>query len=451
MEYQITLDGKRALIYGLGVTGRSAVRVLTEAGCRVHIYVDGVVSDREREELVALAGGRSSSITIEGEMPVPDPSSFDFLLKASGISPDRPLLQEARRRRLEVITDIEMAYRLFGGENMVAITGSNGKTTTTSLLTHLLRASGRAAEACGNIGIPVLTTMRDAEPGIIFVLECSSFQLENVRLFRPHRAAILNLSPDHIDWHMTYEAYADAKAHIARAQTPEDQLWIHPNDPEVRAALGRVGTSANIHPVRFDTPLAEKLRRNEGWALFGEHNVENAMFAAEIASDLGLDEQQIVDGLAGFHPVEHRMEYIATVNDVIYINDSKGTNVDATVRALSGIHQPVFLIAGGYDKHVSFEALYEAFRPHGKKMLLIGQTAEQIQHEAEERGLGDRVVLCGTLKKAMEAAFAEAAPGDMVLLSPASASWGQYHHFEERGDEFREHVLSWQKEQEEGK
>lgn len=429
---------RKVLLYGMGATGRSVVETLLPRGAEITLVVDGGLRAEDQAFLDALPDGETVRVAEE-----PHLDAVDFVLRASGIRPDQPLLKEARARGIPVWTDLELAYRIFGGARMIAITGSNGKTTTTSLLAHLLQEAGKAAIACGNIGVPVLTTMDRVTADTWFVVECSSFQLEGVDTFAPHRAAVLNITPDHIDWHGSFAAYADQKAKIAHAQKKGDIVWIHPTDRALQAAFERIVPGGEVRPVSFTTAFADTLRRGEGFRLVGEHNVENAVFAVEIAKDLGLTEAEIRDGLMTFRPIPHRMEEIATVAGVRYINDSKGTNVDATVRALQGIHAPLLLIAGGYDKHVSYDALFPAFRPIGKKLILMGATAPQLEREAKEAGLSEMVVMKNTLEEAFRAACAAAEPGDMVLLSPASASWDQYAHFEERGDAFRALVEEW--------
>lgn len=446
MNFKTTFNGKNVLVYGMGVTGRSVLRTLPAAGCRLSLYVDGGLSDEDKAFIAALPHSKDITIIEDAENLPLEP--FAFVLRSSGISFATPLVERAHREGKPVYTDLEIAYRLFGGENLIAITGSNGKTTTTSLIEWILNHAGKKAIACGNIGLPILSTMLEAEEDTLFVTECSSFQLEAVEQFAPHRAAILNITEDHLEWHGSFEAYAKAKAAIAHAQSARDSLWLLPGDTVARDAIDQVGTHAKIQEVDLHAPLMEELRQGIGWHLVGEHNVQNAAVAVEIAKDLGVAEEVIKQALSSFRPIEHRMEDVGTVRGVRYINDSKGTNVDATVKALSGIHQPILLIAGGYDKHVCFDAFFEAFRPQGKKLLLIGQTAEKLAKEAQEKGLGDRVIIAETLKKAMELATSLAEKGDLVLLSPASASWGQYEHFEERGEEFRALVKAWKEKNE---
>ncbi|WP_435029048.1 Mur ligase family protein [Levyella massiliensis] len=266
MKFKHTLTGEKVLLYGLGVTGKSALKTLPAAGAELALYVDGGLSEQDQAYLNTLPHPESIAIIEDVDAISLDP--YAFILRSTGISFQKPLVQRARREGKSVITDVEMAYRLFGGENVVAITGSNGKTTTTSLVAWILQHDGRKVTACGNIGLPVLTSMQEAEEGTTFIVECSSFQLEGADTFMPRRAAILNLSEDHVDWHGSLEAYAEAKSHITRNQQASDDLWIQENDPTIEETVARVGTKARVHHVTYHDPYLDHLRRGEGWHLW---------------------------------------------------------------------------------------------------------------------------------------------------------------------------------------
>lgn len=431
---------KQILLYGYGVTGRSACDVLTERGWNIELLLD---DEKERETVkpdLQAFSQHSGNIHVLSSANQIEWKHIEFVLKSPGIHLDRPVLLEAVQQGVEVISDIELAYRIYGGEKMIAITGSNGKTTTTSLVAHIFNESGYPAYACGNIGTPALSVMRD-HPNAYYVVECSSFQLASVSQFAPHLAAILNITPDHLEWHGSFEAYANAKLRIAEHQTKEDWLLLNPGDAVSRKAYEEGRFSSVVEWIQKDSVDAKQLRSHENWKLFGEHNVENALFAIDIARQWNLREDQIRHALSTFRPIEHRMEHIASIGGVDYINDSKATNVDSTVRALEALHQPILLIAGGYDKNVPFDELYRAAQGHVRKMILIGETREKLAQGAKEVGLGDRLVLTETLADAIRIAHQEARRGEIVLLSPASASWDQYPNFETRGDEFRKIVL----------
>lgn len=436
-------DNVQVLLYGLGVTGQSAIDVLAPRGYHLDLFLD-----KEPQSLP----DEIDHLFTKAEEPVVQ--TYDFLLRSSGIPLDRPLLERARKEDLEILSDIELAYRLYGGDHMVAITGSNGKTTTTTLLTHLLKEAGLSAIACGNIGNPVLSAMNRGPQGTWYILECSSFQLSTVKEFAPHLAAITNITPDHLEWHGTFEAYAACKWAIGRAQRTEDLLLLNPKD-SLSCEQGEKGDwKAKIEKIDLQSDLARRLRQGENWHLFGEHNIENALFATRLAEEIFKEEghdpatikEELGRGLDSFQPIHDRMEKVCQVNGVDFVNDSKATNVDSTVRALESIDRPILLIAGGYDKKISFAPLVEAFRKHGKKLYLFGETKYQIQECFAKAGLADQVQVFETLSQVMKQAESDGEAGDMVLLSPASASWDMYPGYEARGDEFRELALTYEKE-----
>lgn len=440
------------LVYGLGITGVSSAEVLMARGIAVDLFIDPVTDETERirqDEQVAKLKAKSGNSALKCFERVSDIDwgSYDFILKSPGIRLDRPLLTEAHAHGVEVITDIELAYRLFGGERMLAITGSNGKTTTVSLLTHLLNSAGYTAIAVGNIGTPILSSMAALPQRDFYVVECSSFQLSSVKTFSPRLSAILNLTPDHLEWHSSYEAYVEAKFNIASFADAEHPLYLNAEDPDTQRFYRKhLSARAIAEAVRFidktDNAWLSGLRARKGFQLYGEHNVENALFAIAVAETLGLSEGQIRAGLAAFKPVAHRMEKVAVVDGVEYINDSKGTNVDATVRALAGIDRPVLLIAGGYDKKVPFDALFKAFRAHGKKLILMGETKDQLYEQACACGMANLAICVSDMEEAVAFARAQAQEGDIVLLSPASASWDMYPGYACRGNAFKSLVLA---------
>ncbi len=429
---------RRVLVYGLGVTGQSACETLLWAGAEVCLYADPPANGWSERDLELRARLAEAGVRVFEDEDEARGNAYFFILKSPGIRRDRPLLQWAREQEIEIWSDLEVAYRLFGGERMLAITGSNGKTTTTSLLTHLLNQAGRRAMSVGNIGIGILAEMRHASEDTLFVVECSSFQLASVSAFAPHIAAILNITPDHLDWHESFEEYALCKSNVARAQQKDDVLILNPRDVQLKRFAEQDAFPGRIEWIDGQSDWAQRLRTDRTlWHLYGEHNVENALFAIRMAQRVGLTEAAVREGLSSFRPVAHRVEFVREFEGVRYINDSKATNVDAAAKALSGMDAPVLLIAGGMDKHVPFDDLYQSFAAHGKKMILLGETKHQIAEGARTHGLGDCVMLVENMAEAVRQARAAAEPGDIVLLSPASASWDMYPSYEVRGDEFR--------------
>lgn len=426
------------LLYGLGVTGRSILNTLPLLGTRVSVINDGPI---DLDDLLDPEIDRGLIDLVSEEQALPW-SSIDVVVKAPVIPLDKPLIQEARRRGLGVYSDLELLYLLVGGERLIAITGSNGKTTTTSMVAALLNGAGRKAIACGNIGYPVFDAFREATDDTWLVCEASSFQLASVETFAPHIAAILNITPDHLDWHGSFEAYADCKARVGSQQKKEDVLFLNPTDSISQTFLQEGRFTGRTLPIDRMGAMADQIRKPGFWTLIGPHNVDNALFAAGICQEAGLNPVEILEGLSHFHAIEHRMEWVAEVDGVTYINDSKATNVDSAVRAIRSLEAPIILIAGGFDKKVPFDDLYEAFRERGKAMLLLGQTRDQLRQGMEQAGMGERVHLVDTLKEAVALGARLAERGDVVMLSPASASWGMYHNFEERGREFKDLVAA---------
>lgn len=429
------LRNQKIVLYGWGVTTKSAAKAFASRGCQLFGFVDAPDEDTFRS--MRACGVEPLHTRCEAVQMA------DLILKSPGIPRETDFLLAAREGAIPCWSDLEFAYRLYGGERMLVVTGSNGKTTTVSLLTHLLRTAGRSALALGNIGEGLLAGMAQAPDDTYFVIEASSFQLAHVFTFAPHGAAILNITPDHLTWHQTMTDYVRCKANVARFQKPTDVVFLNPNDtPSLR--LYREGTfPGEVHFIDTKGTWARRLREGKDlWHLLGEHNIENALFALALAQQTGISDEDLCSGLASFQPVAHRLEWIRTVDGVRYINDSKATNVDATVKALSGFHDSVLLIAGGMDKKVPFDDFYKALRPVGKALLLFGETKQQIADGAKKAGLTLPIFVVDTLREAVQKAQQLAIAGDAVLLSPASASWDMYHSYEERGDEFRTIVQS---------
>ncbi len=436
MKIKKEIRPETVLLYGLGVTGKSVLNLLPAYGWEVYVYTDDGADFKDLVTDPAYLNHLKPIKTL-GEIPW---EKLAFVIKTPGIHLDKPLILEAKKRGLELMTDLELAYRLFGGDHLIAITGSNGKTTTTSLITHLFNQADRLAVSCGNIGFPVLQAFEEASEDCWMVCESSSFQLASVKKFNPFCSAIINITPDHLEWHGSFEAYAQCKYEVGSHQTKDHWIFLNPKDRMSKKAQEEGAFTGQIHWIDFESPLARDLHDKDFWHLYGDHNIENALFAAGIAETCGLTKEEIYRGLSTFRAIPHRIETVDEIDGVKYINDSKATNVDSTVRALESMDSPVILIAGGYDKKVPFTDFYEAFKDGGKAMILMGETKYQIQEGAKKAGLGDRVHLVDTLAQALSLAKTLARKGDVVLLSPASASWDMYPGYEARGEEFRQLV-----------
>jgi UDP-N-acetylmuramoylalanine--D-glutamate ligase len=352
-----------------------------------------------------------------------------------------------------VIGEIELASQYLP-KNIVAITGSNGKTTTTTLAGEIVAAGGFATAVGGNIGTPAISLVQSAKPETVVILEVSSFQLETIQTFRPRVAVVLNITPDHLDRHRTFDAYTNAKARIFENQQPEDFAVLNADDPtcaglasRTRAQIFRFSRRAEVKQGAYvrdgrilfrDTKGQREIMLASEISLKGGHNVENVLAAVCVGALLGCEPARIGKAVRGFKAVEHRLEYVATVRGVEYYNDSKATNVDATIKALESFPANVHLILGGKDKDSDYTQLNQLLRQRVKRVYTIGAAAEKIESQIN----GVEVDHSETLETALRRASATAAAGDVVLLAPACASFDQFQNYEHRGRVFKEVVLA---------
>jgi UDP-N-acetylmuramoylalanine--D-glutamate ligase len=377
------------------------------------------------------------------------------LVKSPGVPGEAEIVAEARRRGITVIGELELGWRLVKA-TFVGITGTNGKTTTTELVAHILRQAGWPVQAVGNIGMPLSGLVEEAvQPDATVVCECSSFQLEDIDLFAPECAVYLNLAPDHLDRHKTMAAYNEAKQRIFKNQVAGDVAVLNQADPvlkdldppgdasPIRFIPGARGAAAVDLWIEDDAIMVdgrELLKRSE-LKLIGDHNVANAMAAGAAALSLGLSAEAVAEGLRSFAGVAHRLEPVGEKSGVRFVNDSKATNVEATVTALSSFESGVRLILGGSLKGEAFDPLLEAVRPVCSGVYLIGETAPAIREALaplEDPALSPQD--SGDLETAVIRAWQDARPGETILLSPSCASFDQFRDYEERGDRFRQLV-----------
>ncbi len=440
---------RRALVYGLGLSGTAAARLLRSRGVEV-LGVDrrgAAELDLEGSGADQLAGDPGLAMALGAE-PSELPERLDAVVVSPGVPLDRPLIDAARRRGVPVIAEVELAFRLLDGP-LVGITGSNGKSTTTALTGELLEAAGREVEVCGNIGLP-LSSCVDGPPGRIFVTELSSFQLESVSTLRPRAAAWLNLSPDHLDRHPDIELYAGAKATLFAQQEGDDVAVLNADDPHVAAVATRARRrffsrrqrvadgcyldGTRVMEVSPETEAVELFSRQD-LRLPGLHNLENAMAAALLARAMGVEVESLRVGLEHFRGLPHRLQLVAERDGVAWYDDSKGTNMDATRRSLEGFRDgSVLIILGGRNKGADPGSLAGMVERKVRHAYYIGESAEEF-----ERALGE--IVPGTVVETLPAAVADAAsrarPGEAVVLSPACASFDQYADFRERGRHFQ--------------
>ena len=442
------VHGKRVLVVGLGKSGVASALFLKAHGAQVTVS-DTKTGDELHSEIPVLL---DHGITVEtgghGERTF---RGQDLIVVSPGIPLDAPALVQARALGGSVIGEMELAARFLRGP-IVAITGSNGKTTTTTLTGEIMTAGGFSALVGGNIGTPAIALAERATPESVIVLEVSSFQLETIDSFRPKVAVILNVTPDHLDRHRTFEAYVDAKARILENQQSADLTVLNAADPTCVAMAAR--TKARVFWFSRQKEVQQGAWVLDGNILFrdgaqqrqimlvseiplkGAHNLENVLAAVCAGALMGCAAEKIRQAVREFKAVEHRLEYVATIRGVDYYNDSKATNVDATIKALESFPANIHLILGGKDKGSDYTLLNHLLRQRGKRVYTIGAAAAKIESQIQ----GVEVVHADTLENALRKANAVAEPGDVVLLAPACASFDQFKNYEQRGQVFKQIV-----------
>jgi len=445
----LDLNKKRVLVVGLGRSGVASALFLKSRGARVTVS-DAKSEDQLPDEIPALL---DQGIAVEtgghGERTF---QNQDLIVVSPGVPVDSQALNQARALGAPVIGEIELACEFLPGR-IVAITGSNGKTTTTTLIGEILAKSGVKTLVGGNIGTPAISLVPEATAETAVVLEVSSFQLETIRSFHPAITVVLNVTPDHLDRHRTFAAYVNAKARIFENQTSDDFAVLNADDPtcvemaaRTRAQVFWFSRKNLVEKGAFVKDAQLTFRRDNSdfdimpvaeVPLKGAHNVENVLASICAAALMGCDPVRIRDAVRQFKAVEHRLEFVATAQGVDYYNDSKATNVDATIKALESFPANVHLILGGKDKGSDYTLLNELLRERVKCVYTIGAAAEKI--ESQIRG-PKKVVSSGTIESAVRQASDSAVPGDIVLLAPACASFDQFQNYEHRGRVFKELV-----------
>lgn len=444
------LRSKRVLVVGLARSGQAAVRLLLDKGSSV------VASDlRDAEELGFDSDDWASrGVRLElGSDPVGLLDGIDLLVVSPGVPLTAPVVREAKAIGTPVIGELELAYEFSGGD-WIAVTGTNGKTTTTTLTGELAEATGRPTVVGGNIGRALSERVSGLSDDAVVVAEVSSFQLDTTEFFRPRVAVLLNITEDHLDRYGTMDAYAASKMRVFANQTAEDFAVLNFDDPKVAAAAETVASRVVPFSVEREVPDGVFVRRGEvvyglgggeekvldakDLGIPGPHNLSNALAAVAAAGAVGLAAADAAKVLRDFRPIEHRLEDVATVDGVRYVNDSKATNVESVRCALDSYSAPIVLIAGGKDKGADFGVLDELVAEHVKRLITIGQAAEKL-----ERALGATVETerGESLRDAVERAARAAEPGDVVLLSPACASFDMFDDFEDRGRRFKDEVF----------
>ena len=446
------LTGKRVLVVGSGISGIAAAELLKKK------QVDIILFDGNKElDIAALkekAPVFSNVEIILGELAEDVMERIDLAVLSPGVPTDLPMVNSLRNRQIPIWGEIELAY-FFGKGRIVAITGTNGKTTTTALTGEIMANYFSDVKVVGNIGIPYTSVALDTTEDTVTVAEISSFQLETTHEFAPEVSAILNITPDHLNRHHTMECYIETKESITKKQTANQVCVLNYEDEVLRAFGEKLHTK-----VLF---FSSRRRLNEGLYfednkiyyaneketqlvidvdelnILGLHNYENVMAAVGMALSMGVPMEKIVEVLKRFQAVEHRIEYVTEKRGVKFYNDSKGTNPDAAMKGILAMNRPTYLIGGGYDKDSEYDEWIESFDGKVKKLVLIGQTREKIAECARAHGFTE-IVMCDTLEEAIDVCYEHAVSGEAVLLSPACASWGMFKNYEERGDIFKAYV-----------
>jgi UDP-N-acetylmuramoylalanine--D-glutamate ligase len=443
---------KNVLIVGLGKSGIAAAQAMLHLNARVSIQ-----DSKKREEidtgLLSMFEDQGVKFYL-GETPE-DMTQFEMLILSPGVSPELPFIQAAMDAGVEVTGELEIAYRI-GKGRYVAITGTNGKTTTTTLTGEIFKRAGRSTYVVGNIGNAVIAASEKSTEDDWMVTEASSFQLETTRYFKPVVSAILNISPDHMNRHHTMGAYIAAKSKIFANQTENDYFISNMDDPICRKLMeqsrAKVVPFSSTQQLEFgafvqngrlvlkkeDGTIVDFLGADE-MKIIGDHNIQNALAAAAISYCAGIDEKTIGDAIRAFGGVEHRLEYCGNIQGVDYYNDSKGTNTDAAEIAIKAVGKNIILIAGGDAKGQNFDAFVQYFKGRVKHVLLLGRDAHFIRESAEKIGF-DAFTECKDMDDCVKKGFEMAQPGDTVLLSPACASWDMYDNYEQRGEHFKDCV-----------
>jgi len=441
------------LVVGLGVSGIACIKGLSKTGANIYAFDDSN-EEKLRDRLKEVEDIEVEYFFGNEEINKIKFGNLDYAIKSPGIKYETPIIEKLVKNNIEVISDIEAAYRVTNSP-IVSITGTNGKTTTTTLIGEMVRESKKTYKVTGNIGFGIYYDALTAKEEEILVAEVSSFQLAGTSKYKPHISVLTNITPDHLDYHHTVENYIEAKFKNVINQDENDYAILNYEDETIRNYSDKI----KAKKIFFSSEriLEDGIYSENGQMFYrtgnnklsiintkdifipGKHNLENAMAACGAAIALGIDVMVISKVLREFKGVEHRLEFTGEYKKVKFYNDSKGTNPDASIKAIQGIEKPIILIAGGYDKKSSYDDFIKAFDNKVKALILLGQTAEDIQKCALKYGF-ENIYRVETMDEAVKKSFELAEEGDNVVLSPACASWGMYPNYEVRGRDFKERV-----------
>lgn len=439
------LSGKKVLVVGLARSGMAAIRVLKKLGAEVTLS-----ESKKKDDIKEIGFLNENNVEIVGQDMSVFERDFDFVVKNPGVPYRSPMMQKLQERNIPVITEIELAYQVAKPQHYIAITGTNGKTTTSTLTYEILRrAFPGKAHLCGNIGIPLCEIVMEnglmEEGGHYIALEISNFQLVNIDKFRPEVATIINLTPDHIDFMGSLDNYYKSKTEVYRNMADNDVFLLNADDPVVKEYTDRYPVKCAKESFSTDSQSAdciakdgyleikgEKIIPLNAIKIVGKHNLQNVMIAVSAAKAIGISNDVILEAVSSFKGVEHRIEFVREIDGVKYYNDSKGTNTDATITALKAFDHGVILLVGGFEKGLPMDEM----KKHlvcVKKIIGFGACGARLVHDL----VGEDGIVVTTLDEAVAEANKIAESGDTVLLSPTTSSFDQYTCFEERGDHFK--------------
>ena len=439
------LSDKKVLVVGLARSGMAAIRVLKKLGAEVTLS-----ESKKKEDIKEIGFLNENNVEIVGQDMSVFERDFDFVVKNPGVPYRSPMMQKLQERNIPVITEIELAYQVAKPQHYIAITGTNGKTTTSTLTYEILRrAFPGKAHLCGNIGIPLCEIVMEnglmEEGGHYIALEISNFQLVNIDKFRPEVATIINLTPDHIDFMGSLDNYYKSKTEVYRNMAGNDVFLLNADDPVVKEYTDRYPVKCAKESFSTDSQSAdciakdgyleikgEKIIPLNAIKIVGKHNLQNVMIAVSAAKAIGISNEIILDAVSSFKGVEHRIEFVREIDGVKYYNDSKGTNTDATITALKAFDRGVILLVGGFEKGLPMDEMKKHLGCV-KKIIGFGACGARLVHDL----VGEDGIVVTTLDEAVAQANKIAESGDTVLLSPTTSSFDQYTCFEERGDHFK--------------
>lgn len=450
------MEKEKVLVVGTGKSGIAATQLLLRTG-KLPVLFDSN-AELDKDEILgklSLSGDEKKQVEIVlGDLTEEEKKALSGVVLSPGVPTDTEFVNDLRNRGLLISGEIELAFEQEKGA-VLAITGTNGKTTTTTLLGEIMKATGKKTFVVGNIGNPYTLEAEKTDADSVTVAEISSFQLETIHTFRPRVSAILNITPDHLNRHHTMENYVKAKQDITKNQTKEDYCVLNAEDPYTDAFLERCPATVILFSSQRELAdgyfyadeciykavqgKKQKLMNIHEMRLLGMHNVENVMAAIAMADAYGADMEVILNVVRDFKAVEHRIEYVKTVRGVDYYNDSKGTNPDAAIKGIGAMVKPTYLIGGGYDKQSEYDEWIESFGGKVRKLVLLGQTREKIADCAKKHGFTDYIFV-DDLQQAVDYCAEHAKEGEAVLLSPACASWGMFPNYEVRGKMFKDMV-----------